>query len=78
MSDGETVPGWEVDEPPRMWWKPEDDRGPACLSIEVIGGQKRYRRLWAPGDPNESLEWGWVLAETAIPLRGAVTDDDER
>jgi hypothetical protein len=55
---------------PGVWWKPADARGPACLSIEA-NGQKAYRRIWQPGTDDEYLEWGWVLADTAIPLKAS-------
>jgi hypothetical protein len=51
-----------------VWWKPADDRGPACLSIRVVGGPKAYRRIWSPGTDDEAIDWGWTLASTAIEL----------
>lgn len=53
---------------PRMWWKPADDKGPGCLSVEVAGGPKWYRRHWDFAGQEEKTEWGWVLADTAVQL----------
>jgi hypothetical protein len=55
------------DAAPRVWWKPADDRGPACLSIEV-NGLKKYRRIWSPGGADELVEWGWVVSGAAVEL----------
>jgi hypothetical protein len=55
---------------PKMYFKPEDDKGDACLSIEM-NGQKRYRRIWIRPNGDIYAEWGWSLADTAIELKGA-------
>jgi hypothetical protein len=62
---------------PSMWWKPEDDRGPACLIIEA-NTTKRYQRLWFhPGAIEvKSIEWGWTIADTAQPLVIGEHQDD--
>lgn len=53
---------------PRMFWKPADGQGPACLSIE-FKGVKQYRKIWDPGGPEEFIEWGLGIAETAVEVR---------
>lgn len=58
----------QPDDLPEIWWKPEDERGDSCLSVRMIGGQKAYRRHWNFGTSREFIEWGWVVADTAVRL----------
>jgi hypothetical protein len=41
------------------------DQAP-CLALRVLGGQKAYARVWL--SDMATLDWGWVLAESAVCL----------
>ena len=47
-----------------IWRQPERPGVKACVSLEVVGGQKTYLRVWS--DPTTEPEWGWVKHETAV------------
>jgi hypothetical protein len=43
---------------------PETDDQEPCIVVEMVGGPKRYARLW-PRKPHQ-VEWGWTLGDNAI------------
>jgi hypothetical protein len=65
-----------IELPYLIFYKPADDRGPACISIEV-NVIKRYRHIWLDdlGLPMKE-EWGWAIADTSVPLVPRGSDED--
>lgn len=63
-----------IDGMPRMWFKPADSRGEACLFIECKNGPKRFQRIWMDEfgwikhTPAGLIDWAWNVAETGTPL----------
>lgn len=49
-----------------IYVQPASDGVEACVSFEMVGGQKRYARFW-PRHP-ERIEWGWRLHESAVRI----------
>lgn len=50
-----------------IWLTPRSEDVQPSLSIEVIGGPKRYLRIWLD-KMSAQPEWGWVLHDTAVKL----------
>lgn len=49
-----------------MWFTPNPHTDEPVLSLEILGGQKRYARVWLRGDVR--VGWGWTLGEDAVCL----------
>lgn len=49
-----------------VWLTPADDGQMPLVSLELIGGRKRYARVWIDG--RDQVEWGWVLPDKAIAV----------
>lgn len=65
-----------IEIPYSIFYKPADDRGPACISIEV-NATKRYQHIWLDEVGIPTLqEWSWSLADTSIPLVPRGSDED--
>lgn len=49
-----------------IYIQPRSEGVQACISFEMVGGPKRYMRVWPREDEGTGrLEWGWSLSETA-------------
>jgi len=47
---------------------PEAEGVTQSVSLEIVGGPKRFARVFA-SDPSR-VEWGWVLHESAVKVWG--------
>lgn len=53
-----------------IWYQPPSEGVQECISVQVIGGPKRFMRIWpdailAGQDYLGGVEWGWVVGQTA-------------
>ena len=48
-----------------VYLTPAADGVQASISLECLGGPKRYMRIWLEA---RTIEWGWVLHPTAVLL----------
>ena len=53
--------------PVAIWFVPRAEGVQPSLSIEMVGGPKRYLRVWLDADDND---WGWSLHTSAVRLFG--------
>jgi len=56
-----------------IWYQPPSDGVQECISVRVVGGPKRYMRVWPAAildrqDYLAGVEWGWVLHDTAVKV----------
>ena len=50
----------------RIWRQDQSELVWGCTILEVVGGPKRYARIF---DGASQLEWGWTLHEMARPVQ---------
>lgn len=47
-----------------VYYQPPSEGTEECVSVEVVGGPKRFARFWPKSKPPR-IEWGWSLHESA-------------
>lgn len=58
-----------------IWFTPESDGQEPVISLEMLGGPKRYAQIWLD-HLSGTVQWGWGIPESAICVWRESADGD--